>query len=285
MVTIAKLVDASEIQIPIDLNKKVPSNNAGLCNQIFSIINCFSHFNLFQNEIFFDLFSTDIDGGGMISLNNIINIKEMREKYGYRIYDVTALIPNYNMQYNIFYDPYIMRTYHTNENMFSKYAQEIVFTEKYESISNAIIKEYNLQNKIVNLVHLRIDSDMEKHITKSQSKDVFDEIVSNYRKIIFEVCDKTLPLVLLMEDIEHPLVLELKHYYDVYYFTKNKVNEVSQKMLSEGIKGRELYALIDLLIGRKLTINNYIGLENKKHQSSFSVFLKHTSKYQNYYSA
>jgi hypothetical protein len=287
--------DKNKIDFPINLKQKFPKNGSGLCNQIFKFINSIYFVNPNMNNLYIDLFCKDIHSGEMIKFSDIISISEMREKFSLNIYDITDFDYQNEKEYQIYNDLYFFRTYHTNSDAFEYIIKSIIWNSNYENISKNIIRQRGLDNKLVNLVHLRIDEDCRNHVIgdrENQSLDydteywinrekAYYELISRYEKSIYENCSKDIPLVLLMEEVTHPFVQKLKEDYDVIFFDKDDVSQY-------GIDGRELFALIDLLIGKNLVVENYIGMENTEptvdgviHASSFSVVLKYLTKSKN----
>ena len=85
------------------------------------------------------------------------------------------------------------------------------------------------------------------------------------------------PLELAIEGVKL-----LKEKYDVVYFDKDLVTETYNSLYNDGVlNGRELYALVDFLIGKNLKVDTFIGAEGEKFTSSFSVLLKNIKDYNN----
>jgi hypothetical protein len=281
--------DKKDLQFPIDLDKRFPMNGSGLCNQLMRVINTIAYCDPSTNNIYFDLFASDIFSGVMVKLSSVIDIYSMSN----RLKDITELNSIENLYMHD--DPYVFRLYHSNQSLFEQISKSLIFNNKYESIANSIINQLGLNDKKVNLAHLRIDNDYRIHVTGSENNNfnpedqhysnrikAYDKIVDDYRESILNNCDKNIPLVLLLEDVDHPLVLELKKEYDIFFFTKEMVNDIHKKETGDELVGRELYALIDLLIGKNLNVDNFIGLEQTlqgpdgvQHSSSFSILLKY----------
>lgn len=287
----------NELRFPIDLTKKYPRNGSGLCNQIFKIINAIDKCQANQNFVYFDVFSKDYLTGDTCELSKILDLEKMRLYHNLRIYDITNFKPQ---PYYLNNDEYIFRTYHQNPIKFHEISKKLIFNQKFEKTSQSIIKEYGLDQK-VNLVHLRIDADYKQHVIGNKDLkhnsseeywnkriEAYDELVNRYKNSIITNCDKSIPLVLLMEQIDHPLVLELQKDYDIRFFDKNTVAEIFKQENSEEIQGRELFALIDLLIGKNLNIETFIGLENATlcdgvcHNSTFTILLKNIANYKKF---
>lgn len=282
--------DKSRIKLPVDINQTFPKNGSGLCNQLFRVCNSLAFLHPQINEIYFDLFCKDIMSGKMVKLSEILSFPEMKAQFGYKIFDITDLEDN---DFQIYNDNYFFRSYHTNSLFFEKILKSLIWNSKFEDISKKIISKMKLQDRIVNLVHLRIDQDFKTHILGLRTdpntdynteywrnrEQAYNDLVSNYEKAIYQNCDNSIPLVILMDEVTHPFVEKLKKDYEVLFFDRDTVLEVAND-----IEGRELFALIDLLIGKNLTVNNFIGLETKsplsdgnQHSSTFSIVLKYLS--------
>jgi hypothetical protein len=288
--------DKSKFEFPIDLNKKYPANGSGLCNQLFKIINAMAFLSPKSNNIYFDLMTKDINTGDMCKVSDLINLKEINRIYGTKLMDITDFpIDSFSKgDYQICDDQFVFRTYLQSPQAFESTAKAIIWSEKHLSIANQAISEKNLSDKEVNLVHMRIDQDMKKHIIGNREDNTIDystehwvnrekayhELVDRYRDAIKANCQADIPLVILMDEVTHPLVKDLEKEYDVVFFEKDLINKIDPE-----ISGREIYALIDLLIGLNLDAKTFIGLENKtpladgnKQTSSFSVLIKHLTR-------
>jgi hypothetical protein len=277
----------ADIKFPINMETKYPMNGSGLCNQLFRVINVIS---LIKDEnVYFDLFCKDIMTGEMIELSSIIDLDEMKNKYGYNIQDITKF--NQQDSFQVYDNHYVFMTYDRDKIKFKEVVNNIIWNNKYEELSKKIILDKNLDSKLINLVHLRIDKDYQAHVMGYRNSDEEDyttqywknrelayyELIDRYRKEIYSNCDKSMPLVLLMDDVNHEFVQELKKDYEIIFFEREEVLKYQSD-----INGRELFALVDLLIGKNLNVNNFIGLETdkplvdgNKHVSSFSVLLKY----------
>ena len=254
--------DRSKIDFPINIeNTNWPGNGCGLCNQIFKFISTIAFNN--EHDIYLDLFSKDYLKGNTICASEIFNLEEMR-KLGHRLYDIVDM--DYNQNYEIRTYPGVYMLYHQNKDYFINIVKNLRFNNTYENIANNILINKGLSNKLVNLVHLRIDIDFKNHL----GLEKYLNLIERYREQIYSNCDKSTPLVLLLEETEHPFVKELQKDYDIYMFEKSEVLTVDNK-----IEGREIFALIDLLTAKKLTIDKFIGLEG----STFSLILNYLIEY------
>jgi len=254
--------DRSKIDFPINIeNTNWPGNGCGLCNQVFKLINTIA-FNQ-GSDIYVDLFSKDYLKGNTICSSEIFNLEEMR-KLGHKLYDIVDM--DYNQNYVIKTYPGVYMLYHMNKDYFINIVKSLRFTNKYENIAKSILVNKGLSNKLVNLVHLRIDIDFKNHVVSTGSLENYLNLIERYREQIYLNCDNSIPLVLLLEETDHSFVKELQKDYDVYMFEKSEVLSVDDK-----IEGREIFALIDLLTAKELTIDKFIGLEG----STFSLILNY----------
>jgi hypothetical protein len=185
-------------------------------------------------------------------------------KLGHRLYDIVDM--DYNQNYVIKTYPGVYMLYHMNKDYFINIVKSLRFSSKYENIAKNILVNKDLSNKLVNLVHLRIDIDFKNHVVSTSSLENYLNIIERYREQIYMNCDNSIPLVLLLEETDHSFVKELQKDYDVYMFEKSEVLSVDNK-----IEGREIFALVDLLTAKELTIDKFIGLEG----STFSLILNY----------
>jgi hypothetical protein len=254
--------DRSKIDFPINIeDTNWPGNGCGLCNQIFKLINTIAFNN--GHDIYVDLFSKDYSRGNTIGASDIFNLEEMR-KLGHRLYDIVDM--DYNQNYVIKTYPGVYMLYHMNKDYFINIVKSLRFSSKYENIAKNVLVNKGLSNKLVNLVHLRIDIDFKNHVVSTSSLENYLNLIERYREQIYMNCDNSIPLVLLLEETDHSFVKELQKDYDVYMFEKSEVLSVDDK-----IEGREIFALVDLLTAKELTIDKFIGLEG----STFSLILNY----------
>jgi hypothetical protein len=239
-----------KIDFPISIeNTNWPGNGCGLCNQIFKLVNTIAFNN--EHDIYVDLFSKDYLKGNTMCASEIFNLEEMRN-LGFRLYDIVDM--DYNQNYVIKTNPGVYMLYESNKDYFTHIVKNLRFANKYENIANNILINKGLSNKLVNLVHLRIDIDFKDHLVAKFGLEKYLDLIERYREQIYQNCDNSIPLVLLLEETDHPFVKELQKDYDVYMFEKSEVLSVDDK-----VEGREIFALVDLLTAKKLNINNFIG--------------------------
>ena len=258
--------DRSKIEFPINIqDTNWPGNGCGLCNQIFKLISTIAFNN--EHDIYVDLFSKDYLNGKTICASEIFNLEEMR-KLGHKLYDIVDM--DYNQNYVIRTYPGVYMLYHMNKDYFIHIVKSLRFSEKYENISKCVVFNKGLSNKLVNLVHLRIDVDMKNHIVSTSGLNSYLELIERYRKEIYSNFDKSIPLVLLLEETNHDFVKELQKDYEVYMFEKSDV-----LLVDDSIEGREIFALVDLLTAKNLTVDNFLCFEG----SAFSIILNHLIEY------
>jgi len=276
MNVISILISGRDFKQPYSLNDKSPNNSTGLCNQLFHFINSVSMYSL-ENDVYFDFFSKDYRSGDLLKLSDILDIQKMKSLYNWRIND---LIEFEGVNYTIFRIGGVFMTYNSDVNKFIDITKKIIFNDKYELLSKKVIDSMSLNEEEVNLVHLRIDHDAEDHISRHVSKSAFESYINSYKREILKNCSTDKKLVLLLEDINHPLVKELSSIYNVVYFSKDLILETYNSMYDDKVlDGREMYALIDLLIGKNLKVDTYICAEGGVFTSSFSILLKHLNQY------
>lgn len=279
MNTISVLIHGRELKYPFSLEEKCPGNSTGLCNQIFSAINSIHLSNLKQDNLYIDFFSKDWLKGDLLKFSDIIDINKMRSEYGWNIYDVTDFIGG---EVRVIPQGYVFMCYHQDKESFKRISRNLIFNQKWEDLSKKIIEKMGLLDEEVNLVHLRIDKDAEDHIVQLRKRECYNSLLESYRDEINKNCDTNKKLVLLMEDIHHPFVSELKEKYEIVYFDKDLVMETYKSLYNDDIlDGREMYALVDFLIGKNLKVDTFIGAEGEKFTSSFSVLLKNIKDYNN----
>ena len=279
MNNISILIHTRQFKYPFSLEDKCPNNATGLCNQIFSAINAIYLSNLYQNNLYVDFFSKDWIKGDLLKFSDIIDINKMRSELSWNIYDVTDFMGG---EVQVIPHGYVFMCYHQDKESFKRISRSLIFNQKWENLSKKVIEKMGLLDEEVNLVHLRIDKDAEDHIVQLRKRECYNSLLESYRNEINKNCDTNKKLVLLMEDIRHPFVSELKEKYDVVYFDKDLVMETYNSLYDDDVlDGREVYALVDFLIGKNLKVDTFIGAEGEKFTSSFSVLLKNIKDYNN----
>jgi hypothetical protein len=266
------LLSGKDLMPILTSDEKYPDNGTGLCNQLFAIINTISTIDFRQDSLYVDLFSKDVHTGDLVKISEILDLEQMRITNAWDINDIHDLRGGL---VRIDKQGYVFMAYHMLNEKFIDITKKIIFAKKYDNLAKKIIDNLEIANELVNLVHLRIDKDCEDNIKRLFSDLHYIEYINNYRRCITDNCHHDRKIVLLLEDVEHPLVIELVDKFNVVFITKKMVDDAYRAEYDEDFSGREMYALIDLLIGKNLKVDTYIGAEGGSFTSSFSVLLKY----------
>ena len=149
-------------------------------------------------------------------------------------------------------------------NRFVKYADNAMLIDVNNNYTN--MNMINLNNRKINVVHLRVEKDMTGHMLNSNKmkQNEYDrELQNKYINLINKFCSKEDILFVLSYDLKNSIITYLKdNNYECYFTKKNIFN------------GREKHAIIDLLIGEKCN-NVFIGNWNfdTRQGSTFSYYL------------
>lgn len=262
----------------LDLNEKEVNNMHGFCNQLMQLINRMvlsevqRDFIDMNNETFIGVFSMDIHQGDLILSSEIIDLESMNLKYGYKFKDVIELSPAGNfLKYYSFNSPLL--EYFTYPNVFAEKCKQIIFNQKFDTIVKDIIGEKNLTDKVVNLVHLKIEPIAREWCIQNNCLHLFEESLIKYKEAIYSL-DREIPLCLLVEDKTHPFVLEISKDYDIYLIDKEL--DLYPRLEDKYINKSDIRALCDVLFAKNLNIKTFIGkYENNSMYgvSTFSLFL------------
>jgi hypothetical protein len=149
-------------------------------------------------------------------------------------------------------------------NIFVKYSENALCmnnNNEYTTFANI-----NLQNKKLNVIHLRVEKDMTGHMLShnNMTQEEYDVYLQNkYIELIKTYFSKNDIIFLLSYDLNNNVVKYLKENDYEFYYTKKQIFE-----------GREKHAIIDLLIGEKCN-GYFIGNWNFNiHRgSTFSYYL------------
>jgi hypothetical protein len=138
----------------------------------------------------------------------------------------------------------------------------IKFHPRLVQMARTITSQLDHTNKI-NVCHLRVEDDAITHWSKMNNmspEDFQRRLFDLYRKYVATI-PKSEQLIILTYDTNHKLVQEFKLTHTVYTFKHEVV-------------GREVHAILDLLIGSECT-GTFIGCHNLelKRGSTFSYFL------------
>jgi len=155
----------------------------------------------------------------------------------------------------------IHNCYINNKNMFHYLLKNIKFNNRFVKYSeNALcvnndneftfFNNIDLQNKKLNVIHLRVEKDMTGHMLRdnNMTQEEYDEYSQNkYIELIKQYFSKNDIIFLLSYDLNNKVVKFLKENEYEFYYTKKQIFE-----------GREQHAIIDLLIGEKCN-GHFIG--------------------------
>jgi hypothetical protein len=267
--------DAKHLDSPVDLTIKRNGAMSGLCNQLFRIVNAFVAHEPEKNTIIIDLAAADYLSGDVVPISELLDLKMMNRMYGLKVRDIVDFKPKHYIHTNDFF---IFRSNWHNPPAFTSYVRKLIFSERFRQVGGKLAQHFGIVGLRVNLVHLRLESDMQAQIN---NKEECDRISEKYYHKITKHCNRTEPLVLLTGDCQHPLVTKLQEEYRVIYVSK----ELAQACLNPPgvlpLQGREVMALCDITFSQYLLVNHYICFDGGAHrQSSFSTLLRNILCYQ-----
>lgn len=153
-----------------------------------------------------------------------------------------------------------------NRIMFDDILCNIHYNPIYQNISDKFFKNINsYENNKINVLHLRLEDDAIKHWSKMNGMDELsykNYIINKYIELIRTYVDKNDENIILSYFVDN----------EVIDFMKN--NEYKYKFIEKNNEGREVNAIIDLLISTKCN-NIFIGNYNAKklNGSSFSYYV------------
>lgn len=156
-----------------------------------------------------------------------------------------------------------------NKTQFDLIIHSLRFNPKFYQLADQLTKDITGP---INVVHLRVEEDGIKHWSKMNKlppKTFRTRLHNKYRKQIADSIPKGSNLIVLCGDHNHTLINEFKNNYKVYTFDHSEIlNETF------GFSGREVSAILDLLIGAKCD-NIFMGCHNlqQKRGSTFSYML------------
>jgi hypothetical protein len=262
-----------------DKTKEYPDCKCGLFNQLFQLINRMANpeFDLKNHDTWIDIFSIDHILGKTIPISEILNLEEMN-KFGYRFYD--GMNWNNKKFTKVLYFDGIFHIYWSNPKSFEDSCKKIIFSDKILKVGKDLINLNNLQEKEVNLVHIRTaDPVFKQHCVMLNKEDSYNKTNQMILDSIYDNCDKKTPLVILANDKNHEIIQKLANDFELIWVTK----EEYAGYLDPNLHGRDIFALCDVSFVMNLNINNFIYHESLDSSnpdvSSYSLFLKNTLSY------
>lgn len=240
-----------------------PDGKSGLCNQIMSLISgILLAIESKKSTVVVGEFNIDNKVGGKVPSKDIFDFKSMNlllSKYKITLVDMVDIkinITNIKFSYNFLW---INQSVKAKFEEFTKY---IRFNPTYYELAN---KTLSVVGTNYNTIHIRTEEDALNHWSKQnrmnidQFKTSLEEL---YIKKIEAYFTKSIPILLVTSDINSPIIDFLKAEGYTYYFTDKE------------LKGREVNAIVDLIIGSQTT-NHFIGNYNNEllRGSSFSYLI------------
>jgi hypothetical protein len=205
------------------------------------------------------------------TLNNYVDSIEIEEN------DFTLYSDTLNLDYMtkyIFNKSYLNKYFwysSQNEVMFNNLFGKIIYTDGFYEIVKSINKKFDISK--MNIMHLRMENDSINHFASFNNlrSDIYKQkLYDKYAESLEKYVDKNNPIYILSHD-EYRIAGHFKDYHFVYTDRKTK-----DQLLMEyyGTTGRELCAIIDLLIGLSCR-NTFIGCHNLKSRrgSTFSYVI------------
>ena len=208
-------------------------------------------------------------------INYTINGIKTEEKY--TEYISNDIVVNLQNPTNIYNWEQIDNCYINNRQLFDYFLKNIQFNSRLVTYSETALlvdpqnnyislPDINLENKKINVIHLRVEKDMTGHMLGSNkmTQEEYDvELQNKYIELIKQYFSKNDIIFLLSYDFDNSVVRFLKDNEYEFYYTKKNVFD-----------GREKHAIIDLLVGQKCN-NCFIGNWNfdNMNGSTYSYIL------------
>lgn len=236
------------------------SNNwSGLCNQIFALISGIIN-NKHLKKISVGTFAPMLNSNLRVKSSKIFDFEKISNNIGIILNDG----PDKNRSSFAWYTS-------INEQLFEEYLPKIYFAPIFYKISENIFSKIG-HNSTLNVVHFRIEYDGIKHwsnMNRMSTQQFTTILYNNYRQAIYNNIPKGERILALTFDCKHTFIKELTKDYQIECIDIEK--ELKNTL---GFTGREICAIIDLLVGIKCN-NIFIGCHNfeLKRGSSFSYVL------------
>lgn len=274
------LYERNNIHTLPDFNQYYP-NGCGLCNQLFSfvtgILKC-----TYNNKkyVIIDSFSCDALVGNICNVNKIINLTATAENLNQllpeiKLFDRTQDYLTHTMFANKHSDFGWYSWF--NKQLFDNILTKIKFTDGFYQIVDIIKKNFNNINDLT-FIHFRVEEDAIDHWSKQNglSREEFrNKLLLKYEYLINKYVDPQNVCYILSYD--ESVVVNMYPQFKFIYTPYNV--KVDLLMKYYGMSGRELCAIIDLLMGLQCS-KLFIGCHNMKlgRGSSFSYVIANNIK-------
>ena len=208
-------------------------------------------------------------------INYTINGIKTEEKY--TEYISNDIVVNLQNPTNIYNWEQIDNCYINNRQLFDYFLKNIQFNSRLMTCSETALlvdpqnnyislPDINLENKKINVIHLRVEKDMTGHMLGSNkmTQEEYDvELQNKYIELIKQYFSKNDIIFVLSYDLDNSVIRYLKENEYEFYYTKKNIFD-----------GREKHAIIDLLVGQKCN-NCFIGNWNfdNMNGSTYSYIL------------
>jgi hypothetical protein len=241
---------------------KLSENFTGLCNQLFALVNgIIEAKNRGCTQMSVSTFAPKLNSPERVPISQILDLEKISKEMDIQIHVGPTLL---GALPNIWYTFY-------NELLFIRLLKCIHFKSVFHELAQELFIA-NITDKVFHVVHFRIEQDAIKHWARmnEMTEEIFTEhLYTQYRKAITESIPEGSQILALTFNTNHPLLDELAQKYHIIALDTEEL-----LIRRVGIGGREICAIIDLLVGIRCT-GTFIGCHNLvyKRGSSFSYIL------------
>jgi hypothetical protein len=252
--------------------------NNGLCNQLLSLVSGILFCIKTKKELLIvDKFLTEINTNSYCSITQVFNLIEMN-KYLNR-YNI-KIVDGFNIDSSAFrpisWEVITLAKKQTNYRLMA-FINEIynnIFFSKYltEYSTNFINENFSDVSKKINVIHIRLEDDAIYHWSKQNNmrNDTFKQLlIVKYIELIKTNIKKDDITLILSGNINNEVV----HYMKINEYNIKFIN----KKFSNGQYGRELNAVIDLIIG-KCCNNIFIGCDGSTFSELLTTYIADFNK-------
>jgi len=270
--------------------KLAREDNNGLCNQLLSLVSAILFCIRTKKELLIvDKFLTEINTNSYCSISQVFNLFEINKylhKYNIRIID------GFNINSSAFrpisWEVITLAKKHDNKRLlafideiysnlyFSKYLMSYALNfindklsyhpikcDLVDNVTDNAVNNIEETNKKINVIHLRLEDDAIEHWSQqnNMNQQVFKRILTvKYIELITNTIQKEDITLILTGDTNNEVI---------HFMKENEYNIMFiDKKFTGNQPGRELNAIIDLIIGRYCN-NVFIGCDG----STFSELL------------